>query len=204
MGFFLTDAIQSAFTRPGTNDRNDQVQRQTGLANQAGQMADMAGQNYLGAMKYAQSLDPQIQGVLSMLAKSASGSGLMDQAIAGGNRAKAQAMSQGIPLMAQNNPALAQAMQLMNLNKAQDATNQNIFAALDPQKKQQMLLMLMQALGQYKNSAGNDFSRAASTVYGQPQVQVGGGLMDMIAPFLGNMYGQQSVGKGGNGNKVVQ
>lgn len=196
MGFFLTDALESAFTPRGTNARRGQEARQTDVAGIAGEIAGSAGKNYRDALNFTQRFDPQMQSALTALARSVNGSGLRDSAVAAGNTARAKAMSQQVPMNMANNPALAQAYQMANLNKAQDATNQSIFASYDPQKRNQMLLMLLQALQAYKGNSANDFTRSAGIVYGQPQVQVQGGLMDALAPFLGNMFGQQSAGGG--------
>jgi hypothetical protein len=208
MGFLGIDtALTSLFTPSGTNARKKQEAGQQTVANQAGEIAKATGSNYFNSLNYAQGYDKQLQNGLMALAQSTTTAGLRNQALAAGNAARAQAMSQSVPMQYSTNPYLAQAFRSQNLNKAQDATNQALFGAYDPMKKQQALLALMQALGQYKSSYANDFSNAASLVYGQPAVQVQPGFMDIAGQALGawaggQMFSKTPSGSGGNGGVV--
>lgn len=201
MGLFGIDtALTSLFTPSGTNARKKQEAGQQTVANQAQDIAKAAGSNYFNSINYAQGFDRQLQNGLTALARSTTTAGLRGQALSAGNAARAQAMSQSVPMQYATNPYLAQAFRSQNLNKAQDATNQALFGAYDPARKQQAMMALMQALGQYKSNYSNDFSNAASIVYGQPQVQVQPGFMDIAGQALGAWAGGQMFPKIGGGS----
>lgn len=183
---------QALFTAPGTAARQTQQQLQQGLANQAGQIANVAGNNYFDSMKFAHGFDKQLQNGLTALAQSASGTGLQNQATAASKAAYARAMSQQIPMEFQNNPALVQAMRAQNLNGARDASNQALFDSYDPLKKQQAMMALSQAIGQYKSNYANDFTQMGSMVFGQPQVQVGPSFLETVAGPLATYFGMKA------------
>lgn len=198
MGFFLTDAIKSALTPAGTNARNRQVQNQAGVANYGNQLVNIGGQQALDASKFNAGFDPQLQNAIRSLAQSQlTGSGIMGQANNANAALRAGAMSQSIPLAIQNNPQLAEAYRMQLLNKAQDQGNQNLLQAMDPQRRQQALMALMQILSQYQQGRTQLLNTGAGLVYGQPTVQVQPGIMDALAPFLGNQFGARSQ-MGGN------
>ena len=183
--------IESFLTPSGTNARRKQEQGQQTVGNLGGNIAGGAGADYLSAMKFGRSLDPQMQSGLQYLANSTSTAGMRDQAIAAGQTARAQAMSrQPTPSL---NPYAVQGMQASNLNSAQSAENSALNQAYSPSAHAQALQGLMGALGQYKQNYGQDFRLGASTVYGQPQVQVQPGILDYAGQLAGSYAGGGSV-----------
>ena len=203
LGINLGKGLTSVFTPAGTNARRKQEAGQQSIANQAGTIANTAGTQYQNALNFGGGFAPGIQDGLAALYQSTSQAGLANQAIQAGKRARSQAMSQSVPGQFQGNSVLEQAYRMMNLNKAQDATNQGIFNSYDPQQRTQALMAFMQALQGYKSGAASDFSNAAGIVYGQPGVQVQSGFLDQIAPFAGLFMGSNNAGQLGQASRPI-
>lgn len=194
MGFFLTDFIQSAFTPAGTNARRDQTDRQADIASIGGQLATQGGNRAIKANQFAAGFDSKLETAIRQMAQGLNGSNARENAIRQGNALQARAMSQSIPLQLQQNPELARAYRMQMQNQAQGQSNQAYLDSLSPERRQQALMALIQILNQYQQQAGTGLSQGAGLVYGQPTVQVQGGLMDMLAPALGQWFGQQVQG----------
>lgn len=200
VGFFLTDAISSAFTPKGTNARRDQEAGQQSVADQARNIARSSGANYESVLKYLQSKQGNVQGGIDNLARMGTRGGLRDQALRAGATARGQAMSQSVPLQYAGNAALANAYRGRQLNAANGMQNQAIRQSTSPQAQAQSLMQLLQAMGSYQSQSYQPLGQAASLVYGQPQVQVQPGIMDSLSPFLGMIGGSQSVRQGSASN----
>lgn len=201
MGFFLTDAISSAFTPKGTNARRDQEAGQQSVADQARSIAQSSGANYDAVLKYLRTKQGNVQGGIDALGQMTTRGGLRDQALRAGSTARGQAMSQQVPLQFAGNQALSDAFRGRQLNAATGMQNQAIRQSTSPQAQSQALMQLLQALGSYQSQSFQPFAQSAGLVYGQPQIQVQPGIMDSLSPFLGMLGGSQSVtqGKGGAG-----
>ena len=196
MGFFLTDAISSAFTPAGTNARRDQEAGQQSVADQARDIAKSSGANFASVLKYLQGKRGSVESGIDNLARMGTRGGLRDQALRVGATARGQAMSQSVPLQYAGNQQLSNAYRGRALNAANGMQNQAIRQSTSPQAQAQALMQLLQAMNSYQTGSYQPLGQSASLVYGQPQVQVQPGLMDSIAPFLGMIGGGQSVRQG--------
>jgi hypothetical protein len=189
MGFFITDAIQSAFTPRGTNARQDQENQQKGIADIASGMANSTGANLSDTLSYLKTKNPTIRQGLDSLGRSTTRAGLRDNAIRAGRTARGVANGRSVPLQYQSNPYLTSAYRADMMNKATDLENQGIFESTSPEAQSKALMELLQALSGYQTMASQPFQQAAGMVYGAPQVQVEPGLFSQIAPIIGQGIG---------------
>lgn len=198
---FISSALESMFTPPGTNARRDQEAGQKSVADQARDIASRSGANYDSVLKYLQSKQGNVQSGIDALGRMTTQSGLRDQAIRAGNTARGQAMSQQVPLQYAGNPVLANAYRNRAMNAANMMQNQALQNSTSPMAQSQALMQLLQAMSSYQNNAYTPYGQAAGLVYGQPAVQVQPGLMDQIGPIIGAIAGAKSAqqGKGGGG-----
>lgn len=205
MGFFLTDAIQSALTPAGTNARRDQEAGQQSVADQARQIAQSSGADYASVLKYLQGKRGNVESGIDALSRMGTRGGLRDQALRTGATARGQAMSQSVPLQYAGNQQLSNAYRGRAINAANGVQNQAIRQSTSPQAQSQALMQLLQALGSYQSQSYAPYAQSSSLVYGQPQVQVQPGIMDQLSPILGLLAGGKSVQRqGGAGGGVTQ
>lgn len=195
----IGSAITSALTPAGTNARRKQEAGQQKVGDLANQIAGQEGQRYKSALDYNYTMDPYLRNALRSMGYSTTQAGLRQQAIGAGNQARAQAMSQSVPMQYQGNPWMANAYRAQQMNQAQDQTNSALFNAYSPQARNQALMSLLQAQNAYAGQYGNSFNSSAGLSFGQPQVQVQPGLMDMVGGAIGNWAGNQAFGKAGKG-----
>ncbi len=183
MGFFLTDAINSALTPQGTNARRKQEEGQQSIGNLGADIARSSGADYLGAMNFGRGFDPQMRSNLRYLSDSMSTTGLRNHAIAAANANRSHLMNQ--QMAPSLNAYATQGMRAASWNSAQDAENQALNNAFSPETHAQASQAFQQALGAYKQGYGNDFQLGASTSFGQPKVSVQPGLLDYAGQALG-------------------
>jgi len=204
MGFFLTDAISSAFTPRGTNARRKQEQGQQQIGDQAAGIATGAGKNWADTLSFLQTQNGNIQGGIDALGRSTTAAGLRDNAIRGGNASRSAALSKSVPIQYQSNPWMAQAYRAQQMNAANDSQNQAIQKSTSPQAQAQALGLLLQMMQGAEQNAYAPFGQAAGLVYGQPEVKVSPGLLDQIAPFIGLFAGQKSGQSQGGSSQNMQ
>ena len=217
MGFFLTDMINSAFAKPGTNAANDQSDRNAQLAQYALQLLGGLGSDSTGVLKtfqnalsglnnqvnYANSLQPGYQsavtsnlGALRALGSAGYGLGASQQA---GN----QAFSAGVRNANMLSPTVGTGLKTAMLMDARNQANLAQGKAFNQYNSPDALLQRRQAamngmMDIYNNVAkspsmsvanglSNIVGQIGSLVYGQPTVQVGTGLADYIGSALGQI-----------------
>ena len=139
-----------------------------------------------------------MQAQFTNIANSLSNTGAREQAIRGGHMAQANAQSQTVPLWMQQNPEMARAYRLQQMNKANDYQNASIQQSQSPEAQSKRYGQFLQMLMAGNQNAFDPFNKAASISFGTPKVQVQPGLLDYAAQFAGMAGGKGSVGMGKN------
>jgi len=182
----LGSAVSSMFTPSGTNARRGQEARSKKVAEGYGELWDPALEHAKSEMEWASSLTPQYRQAFQQLARSynQSGTGLATMANQGLTNAYNQAATQAAfqaRAAGLGDAALAGQLHGPSLGLARGMAA-NTANYTSPQYHQQQLGQLLQLLsaGQQSGPMMNQLASIASSIYGEPAVQVQAGPAELI------------------------
>jgi len=197
MGFFLTDAVESALTPQGTNARRGQEQQQKEVGNWAYDLAQNE-HDYLGrGQRYRSDNWGTTAGALDTLGKWTTQGGRDDWThwYTGQQQAAARDAGTNAGTMFAGNPELAQSYALDQMNQA-NTRSANYQAEINsPVAMQKALMSYLQSMGLVTD--GTQFNNYAGTVFRRPAVAVGQGLGGMIGQLAANYFTGGTAGTAG-------
>ncbi len=188
--------MSSIFTAPGTNAANAQQQEQHQAAQQSSGLLNSYTPYVQNQINFQKQQQPVAQAAINGLGNFTTQGGRNQEVSWYGQNARgnAQTAASQTPGQFAGNSALSNAYQMNAYNQANQATNQYSQQVNSPQGQQQAYQSYLGGL----QSQSPDFNGMASltgNVYGQPQVQVGQGLLGYLSSVAGDAA-QVYTGKG--------
>lgn len=186
---------ESIFTPPGTNDRRDQVNRQASVGSLGTDLVNIIAPGVKKQAEYANSLQPALQAnvddaILSMQPGNLAATAERKAgAIGGATQDAVRDIGLGLKSQGLSEGAIAGAAADIT-NQGTEQQNEARSEQYDPQRMNALRAQIIQMItGMQTLPSMNALAGASSMVYGQPTVQVGQGIGDVVGGMLGQWAG---------------
>ncbi len=182
---------ESVFTKPGTNDRRDQENRQASVGEVGTDLVNIIAPGVKKQAQYANSLQPALESnvndaILSLQPGNLAANAERNAgAIGGATEDAIRDVGLGLRSQGLSEGAIAGATADIS-NQGTEQQNQARADQWDPQKINAIRAQVIQMItGMQSLPSMQGLSGASNLVYGQPQVQVGGGIGEIVGAGLG-------------------
>lgn len=190
----LGSAIDSALTRRGTNAREGQENTQSGIANSAAGLYNSYAPTAQSQFNFAGLSEPQRQQLIGHIVNLSNPNNFWGMAQGVGNQARQNGLQNAnyaAGMWGQNSGA-AMGARAAGINVGTGAQNSFLSQLHSPQNQQQLYQTGLTALNGAANPSTNILAQLASLVYGQPQIQTGPGLGDLLGQVAGQVVAKKA------------